>query len=504
MKPSRSRIALLALLCGTSLLHADILILKNGDKHEGTILNESPTAIRMKYRLTPKIWDEKDFPRTDIQEVIKQTPQEVELIALKKLLPTPDLLPADKYEQLIQDRFRPFVNKYPGTPEAKETEAIIDSLQEEKKKVSNGQVKLEGRWLTVEETKGEQYNIDTFKLYDEMKAQMAKSEWVEALRIFDQFAKKGANYTASTYYPAVVADALVCMEKYDAVLTKMEQEQPALLKQRDEGLKKLADDDKVRTRAAIDKEKVTWRAQADALKRTGVRWIEPYKYDKVSITAAQKLLTTERARLELVNLDDMKVRNEAFVTVYRKIGEGDYAGGAAAYGRIQSFGSVNEYKDIVADLKAKLLALYSDLLRKNSAGQTATSGSSAIGGTESAGVDDRVARILAEANGGQPAAAPAGTAPAMAAPTATAPAGTAPAVVPPGTTVAPVAAPAPATNPPVQQRPVAQAPQAPAAPVAPAYAPPPPAEESNIQLYIIIGMGVLLVLFGAMAFKKKK
>lgn len=495
MKPSRSRIALLALLCGTSLLHADILILKNGDKHEGTILNESPTAIRMKYRLTPKIWDEKDFPRTDIQEVIKQTPQEVELIALKKLLPTQDLLPADKYEQLIQDRFRPFVNKYPGTPEAKEAETIIDTLQEEKKKVSNGQVKMQGRWLSVEETKGEQYNIEAYILHEEMKDKMAKNEWIEALRVFDQFSKRGANYTASTYYPEVVTDALESMDKLDAALSKMAVEQPILLKQREEGLKKLGDDDRIRTRAAIDKEKITWRAQAEALKRNGVRWIEPYKYDKVSISAAQKLLSTERARIELINLDDMKVRNEAFVTVYRKIGEGDYAGGAAAYGRIQSFGSVNEYKDIVADLKNKLLALYSDLVRKNGAGQSATSGSSAIGGTASAGVDDRVARILAEANGGQPAAAPADT--------ATAPAGTTPAAVPPGTTVAPVAAPAPATNPPVQQQPVAQAPQAPT-PVAPAYTPPAPAEESNIQLFIIIGMGVLLVLFGAMAFKKKK
>lgn len=495
MKLSRSRIAMLAFLCGTSLLQADILILKNGTKVEGNILNESPTAIRMKYRLTPKIWDEKDFQMTEIQQVIKQTPQEVELVELKKLLPTADLLPADKYEQLIQDRVRPFINKYQGTPEAKEAEGIASTLQEEKKRVSNGELKMEGRWLSVGEAKGEQYNIQAYKLHDEMKAEMAKSDWVQALRIFDKFAKSRPPYTASTYYPAVVADAKTCMEKLGAQLSKMAQEQPALLKQREEGLKKLADGDRERTKAAIDDEKGKWRAQSDAQRRANVRWIEPYKYDLPSILTAQKVVVGEQTKLEAINIEDMKVRNEAFVAVYRKIGEGDYSGGAAAYERVQGFSNVTEYREIVADLKAQLLKLYGELVRKGSSGPAAVSGSSAVTGQTSSSVDDRVARILAANNGGQPAAAP-GAAPAT---------GTAPAMGTPGAAPAPGTAPAaaPATNPAAQQRPaVAPAPQVQAPVAAPVYAP--PAEESNVQTYIMVGMGALLVLFGILAFKKKK
>lgn len=492
MKSSRSRIAMLAFLCGTSLLQADILILKNGTKVEGNILNESPTAIRMKYRLTPKIWDEKDFQMTEIQQVIKQSPQEVELIELKKLVPSPDLLPADKYEQLIQDRVRPFINKYQGTPEAKEAEGIATTLQEEKKRVSNGELKMEGRWLSVGEAKGEQYNIQAYKIHEEMKEMMAKYNYLEALRIFDQLIKNRPPLTASTYYPAAVADAKICMQKLQASLSKMAQEQPTLQKQRDDGLKKLNDADKARTRAAIDDEKGKWRAQSEAQRRTNVRWIEPYKYDMPSILASQKVVVGELTKLEAVDLNEMKTRNEAFVTVYRKIGEGDYQAGAAAFERIQGFANVPDYRDVVADLKNQLLKLYGELVRKSAAGQTAVSGSSAATGQTSSSVDDRVARILAEANGGQPtAAAPAaGTAaPGMAAPAAaaTAPAATAPAV-----------------NPAVQQRPVAPAPQAQApAPMAqPVYAP--PVEESNTQTFIIAGMAALLVLFGILAFKKKK
>lgn len=499
MKSSRSRIALLALLCGTSALQADILILKNGTKVEGNILSESPAVIRMKYRLTPKIWDEKDFQVSEIQQVIKQSPQEVELIELKKILPTPDLLTADKYEQIIQDRVRPFINKYAGTPEAKEAQTLETTLQEEKKRVSNGESKLEGRWLTAAETKGEAYNVQAYRVLNDMRSDLAKTEWLEALRKFDTFYRNRPPLVASTYYPAAIKEALAAMSKLDAQLSRMAQEQPALQKRRDDELKKLPDAERARTKAAIDEERNKWRAQSDAERRGNIRWIEPYKYDLPSILAAQKVLVGEKTRLDAINLEDLKTRNDAFTAVYRKIGEGDYAGGASAFERVQSFSNVPEYRDVVADQKSQLMALYNQIVAKSRAGQTAVSGSSAISGSTSTTVDDRVARILAEANGGTAPAAAAGT------PAATAPRATAPAAATPGATAAAPVAAAPAAGYPAQ----AQAPR-PAQPAVPAAAPQAqapvviPQEESNVQTYIIVGLVALLAVFGFVAFKKKK
>ncbi|MEQ1751167.1 MAG: hypothetical protein ABL974_17195, partial [Prosthecobacter sp.] len=118
MKSSRTRAALLALLCGTTVANADILMLKNGNKVEGNILEQNEKGVRMKYKLTPKIMDEKIFTMAEIAQIIKQRPEEVEVIELRKMLPTVDLMKADQYEQIVQDRLRPFVNKYAGTPEA--------------------------------------------------------------------------------------------------------------------------------------------------------------------------------------------------------------------------------------------------------------------------------------------------------------------------------------------------------------------------------------------------
>lgn len=496
MKSSRIRLALLALACGTSLVHADYLILKNGDKIEGNILNESTDSVRMKYRLTPKIWDEKDFARTEIDQVVRQRPEEVEIIELRKLLPTEDLLTPDRYEQIIQDRLRPFVNQYKDTPESKEAEKIITTFQEEKKKVSNGEVKLEGKWLSAAEAKGAEYDIQAYRLLTEMRANMAKNQWLEALRVFENFSKKKPGYVGSIYYPAAVGEALVCMDKWDAVLSKMAQEQPALSKAREEGLNKLSDSEKDRTKAAIEQEKAKWQAQSEADRRAQIRWVAPYKYDLTSILNMQKAIVGERAKLQAINLDDLRQRNEAVSLVYRKIGEEDYTAGAAAFERVSTLSNAADYRDVVADLRTRLMALYNNLVRKQAAtAQASAAGSTAIGGTATTGQDERVARILAEASGQAPAAGqPAAAAPMQQQAPAAAQAAT------PAPAAAPVQQPAPA---PVQQAPVAQAP-APAPAPAPAYTPPPEEESSGFQTYLIIGLGVVVLLLLVMLMQKKK
>ena len=222
MKISRTRTAVLALLCGTPLLHADILMLKNGTKVEGTILEENAQGVKMKYRLTPKIMDEKIFPAADIDKVIKQTPQEVELIELRKLLPTPDLMKADAYEKIIQDSLRPFANKYPGTPEAKEAEDMITKLQEEKTLVTNGQTKMGGKWLTVKEAKAEQFNIEAFQIIASMRDKATKLDYVGALREFDRLTTPPPSYKGSTQYVEAIPQATQILEKWITTLGKME------------------------------------------------------------------------------------------------------------------------------------------------------------------------------------------------------------------------------------------------------------------------------------------
>lgn len=436
MKTSRTRIAILALLCGTPLLHADILMLKNGTKVEGNILEQTAQGVKMRYRLTPKIMDEKIFPAADIDKVIKQTPQEVELIELRKLLPTPDLMKADAYEKIIQDQLRPFVNKYPGTPEAKEADDMIAKLQEEKTLVTNGQTKLAGKWLSVKEAKAEQFNIEAFQVIAGMRDKAAKLDYVGALRDFDRLSTPPPAYKGSTQYVEAIPQATAILEKWITTLGKMETDQPLIDKTRKDGLGKLQEPDLTRTRTAINAEIEKWRLTYETDRRNKSRWLTPYKYDLPSIQTVRKDAEKELARLKAYDLDALKAQNEIFTESYRKLGEGDYMAGAAAYQRIMSMSINPEFKDVPLDIYNRLLKLHAQLT-KAAATSNATSGSSAIGGTNATGVDPRVAQILAETGGGTPAPAPAATTPGAATP----------APAPAAGTPAPAPAPNPATPP---------------------------------------------------------
>ncbi|HYF35110.1 MAG TPA: PTPDL family protein [Prosthecobacter sp.] len=480
MKLSRFRLAFLALLGGASLAHADILVLKNGSRVEGNILQESPEAIRMKYRLTPKIWDEKTFMRADIQEVIKQTPEEVEIVELRKVLPTPDLLSADKYEQIIQDRLRPFVNKYKGTKEAKEVEGIIAQLQEEKTKVTGGQVKLEGQWLSAQEAKAEQFTIQAYLALNAIRAKTAEQKWSEALREYDAFIKQGPALRATRYYPAIVTEVLTALDKWSIQLTKMATEQPVLKKERDEGLKKLEEPELSRTKAAIANEMSTWRAEAQAARNNRQRWIEPNKYDSLTIQSVQKDVIAEKSKLQLLDLEATRVQNESLSAVLRKIGEKDYAGGVHSYNQIAHLSTNPQYKDIVQDLQRRLREIYNELVtrQRSGAGSMTTNAAATVGSSTTQ--DEAVARILADTPGGAPVAAAAAKAPAAATPPGAAPA-VAPASAP---ATAPVAAAAP--------RPVTTTP--PPAPVAAAPVANTASDGPDMQMYLMIGAGVLVVV----------
>jgi hypothetical protein len=442
--------------------------------------------------------DDKVFPMAEIAKVIKQRPEEVEVVDLRKVLPTADLLKADQYEQIIQDRLRPFVNKYAATPEAKEVEAIIEKLQEEKTLVTNGQVKLEGRWLSLKESKGESFNIEAFRILSEMRQKAASRDYVEALRAFDKFFAARPGYIGSTYYVEAIPEAMSILDKWIAVLDKMSSEFPQLDQARKLGLSKLQEPELSKTKNAIDDELNKWRAMSDAMRNQRVRWVAPYKYDIATIQEAQKAAVAEKSRLEVYNLQELKAQNEVFIACYRKIGEGDYTGGAAAFERASAVPAANEFRDVSNDLRQRLMTLYGQLVRGTASTASATSGSSAVGGMQATQQDARVAQILAEASGGAAATGK----PAAAA----APAPATPVQMPATAAVAPVA-PAAAVPVPAAAAPVTAPQPQYAAPVAQMPAPVmqmPVEEESNLQLYIIIGMALVIVGMGAVFLKQQK
>lgn len=395
MKLSQLCLTLAAALLSASVLRADILVLKNGEKKEGTILEERPDAVRMKYRITPKIWDEKDFPRAEIDQIIKQKPEELEIVELRKLLPTADLLTGDQYEQLIQDKLRPFINKYPGTPQSKEAEEIVATLQGEKQKVVDGQLKLEGQWLTPEMVKRDDYNIQAYKMRRRILDKAAAQDYLGALREFDRMEDPEIGFPASIHYVKAIPEVLDILTKYESVLNRMISEQPVIQRQRDENLKRLVEPELSRTKAAIEQEVNAWKATADAEKKQRIKWITPYKYDAKSLQATIKTLVSQRGEMQLMDMPRLTAQNEALTSALRFLADENVPEAEAALKKAQAVGT-KESSRIVTQIRSRITALKSELAKNKSASRTFGSGSSAVAGTTGAIQDDRVAKMLAD------------------------------------------------------------------------------------------------------------
>ncbi len=517
MKLSHYPSAVIALACSAGFLHADVVTLKDGKKLEGNILSETPTAIRMKYRLTPKIWDEREFLRSEIAEggILKQKPEEVEILELRKFSPTPDLMTAEKYEQLIQDRLRPFVNRYPGTKEAKEAEDMIKVAQEEKEKVVAGGAKLEGKWLSREEAKAEALNIKAYEIYSVLLEKVDAKDYSGALKEFEKISDPRSGMPASVYYPKAVEKILGVLNSYEGQINQMVSNQPALLRMREESTKKLIEPDLSRLLEAIKKEKDNWRTNFEE-ERKVTRWYTPYKYDAENLKTLAKTIAEQKDYLKALDLATITRANDAIARVMRADGKAskskdELAKMAAAIveGETAAAGvdatSREFYRSVFNSYRARY-TYFAQVLASNPgqmqpAAAGAAGGSSAIAGSATPMEDDKVAAALAAA------AAPAAAAPA-AAPGAAAPApGAMPAAQPgayPQQAGYPQQGAYPQQGYPQQGAYPQQAgyPQGYAQPQAAA-----PAEEEGMGLMTMIsiaGAVVVLVLLGAVLMKKKK
>jgi len=422
MKLSRYQSVVYALACSAGFLHADVVTLKDGKKLEGNITAETPTSIHMRYRLTPKIWDDKDILRSEIAEggILKQKPEEVEMLELRKFVPTPDLLSAEKYEQLIQDRLRPFLNRYPGTKEAAEVEKMIAQVQEEKEKVVAGGAKVEGKWLSREEAKAESLNIKAFAILRTLQEKAEAKDYSGALKEFEKLSDPRTGLPATVSYPKAVEEILAVLNSYEGQINQMIKDQPILQKNREDNTKKLIEPDLTRVTEAIKREQDNWKSNYEEERKT-TRWFVPNKYDLESLKVLEKSITEEKDLLNSLNLDVVTKVNDAIARLLRadakaakdkaeltKMGEaiieGETAAAAADPKSKEFYRSVfTSYRERHAYFSQQVSAAPG---QPQPAATGAAGGSSAIAGTATPSTDDRVAAALAAASAGTPVGAP--------------------------------------------------------------------------------------------------
>ncbi|QIF01365.1 PTPDL family protein [Roseimicrobium sp. ORNL1] len=383
-----------SLLLALGIAHADTITLKSGEKLEGKVLNETDTEVILEYNLTPKIKDKKTIQKADIQEMIRLTPAQLAYAEQKlgEVLPTPDLMTGGDYERVIQDKLRTFVAKFPGTPEAAEVEKMITILSEEKNKVVNGQVKMQGEWLDAATAKRQAYNIEAYRARIAMKAAMEGTDekrYREALRLFE---KLRTQYGASTQYVDAIPEALEILNLYQKQLSVMVAEHPVITKQREDGLKTLQGADLALTKSSIDQEARAFKSAVEAQTKQKIKWRDVYKFDIKSIQAAMDTVNKEAATLKATDQAALRSENEELSAVLANIVDEKPAEAEAGLEKLRDLKTAMVNKTEMARVEKELRALKERMRAQQKAG-----GAMAVAASTDADAENPSANPIEEA-----------------------------------------------------------------------------------------------------------
>jgi hypothetical protein len=398
----------LSLVLPWSAARADVVIMKptagetEGKQYkDAKVLSETADSITFEYFPVANIRDTKTVKKEEVAQVIRQKPEELEIVPLRALAQLPDLSTSDKYEMVIKDSLLPFVNKYAGTPQAAEVQEMIKTLQTEKEKVVSGAVKMDGKWLTAEQAKRDARELEAYKVRREIRELAGKNDLKGALNTWVKMKDKEEGYTDTLQYVQAIPEIQEILKKYKAILDAQLAQQPGLVAARKKNLASLVEPDLGRAQRAYDKEDANFKAIADMERQTRVAWSTTYRYDIKSIQEGLKDVSTEVAQLTVLDLEKVKAQNEHIAAARRYLADGNLEQAEASIARAQSV-SIKDGSRVLQKVRNEAAALRNELNRKKTnsrifGGNTTTVPSATSFGNKP-GQDDRVAAATAAAD----------------------------------------------------------------------------------------------------------
>lgn len=317
----RAGLLLVACAFPFASLYADTIRLKNGEKLEGTIIEEKPDSVKIEVKIGRATdWVVKQ--RKEIAEIIKSTKDEIEATELKKLVPTKDRMSDVEYQKVIKEQLEPFIKKYPTSRYRKEVEGILKTYQEEMEKAKAGAMKLEGEWVSPEEMDWNRYNIEARLKRIEMQQQIKAEEHYKAYRSYLELENEKP---ASVEYVKALEEVKTILPKLDRQLELHAERQPQLMKARENNLKTLSAEQRRRVEDAFRNEANDFKVELEEARKAKVAIPPFYIYDLKSIQDSRMQIVREQARLDKLDVEKLKTGAEQFQRGLKLMFEKNYA-----------------------------------------------------------------------------------------------------------------------------------------------------------------------------------
>lgn len=280
---------------------ADSIVLKTGERLEGTIIGETDTELTVAVQVSAGINEERVIRRTEIVKVDRIAADETAFRAVMDLQPGKASFQPAQYAGMIV-ALQGFIAKYPESIHVKKAQTALTALEAEKKRVDAGELKFEGQWLSRTEAQKQRMQIGGTVTFAAMKNANASGDAIGALNSFAHLEK---NFPGAK----VVPDAVALAQQILAALKPAAERALANYKitnaERERGVAAAGPADKAEMIAAFRREQA--KADAAIAAATAAKTWPPFVVgSEKCISAILAKIPAEAKRLEALPVADMR------------------------------------------------------------------------------------------------------------------------------------------------------------------------------------------------------
>lgn len=289
----------LLLLAASTAFSADWIELKDGTRVEGEISSVTTNEIVIEVQRTPTIREETSYPRADVANFQRATPDDLSFAEIAGLQPPATADDPAVYTVLLDQKVRPFMEKFPYSKHLPAARKLSAQFEAEQARIKAGEVKIDGTWITVEEMQADRPEISARLILAKMKA---APDPAAALALFDSLEKTRATSSA---YPAAAKLARTKIDELRVAVAKARTDLARREAEQAEGLKLASADRRALLQTGIDQEKAAIEAQVARAKQAGSKW-PPLVPETKTLDELEKLASSEGTRLAALNVESME------------------------------------------------------------------------------------------------------------------------------------------------------------------------------------------------------
>ncbi|MDX1680446.1 MAG: PTPDL family protein [Akkermansiaceae bacterium] len=285
----------MALALASLSAKADVFVLKNGDKVEGRVVDETDTHYMVEVQVRPTIKSEQKVAKEDVIRIVRPDKGLLEYERLRETMPAPDGLSVAEYKQRIE-RCTSFIERFPSNSKVRRVIKMRDDLKSEMRKVEAGSRKIGGVFHPPQELRENRYELDARIEALKIQELISNRQHLQALRDYLDFRK---DYEPTKANRQLLPDMQQLIHAHTAKAQQLHDTMDRRLEERETGLERMEHNDEQASRRAIERQaaELERRFRAEVAAQVGWVTLHPFSESAIDYTLQfSKTLTRDIER----------------------------------------------------------------------------------------------------------------------------------------------------------------------------------------------------------------